>query len=50
VRDLTDVAYVNGSRTRVRAGGYREASQCDIAVITAGSKFSYGTHLSIDKI
>ncbi|KAL4813120.1 lactate dehydrogenase/glycoside hydrolase [Aspergillus spinulosporus] len=42
VRDLTDVAYANGSRTRVRAGGYREASQCDIAVITAGSKFSYG--------
>ncbi|KAL3484627.1 hypothetical protein BJX62DRAFT_243747 [Aspergillus germanicus] len=42
VRDLTDVAYAHGSRTRVHAGDYREASQCDIVVITAGSKFSYG--------
>jgi L-lactate dehydrogenase len=43
VRDLTDAAYALGSRTRVHAAGYREASQCDIVVITAGSKFSYGT-------
>ncbi|EPS26545.1 hypothetical protein PDE_01482 [Penicillium oxalicum 114-2] len=42
VRDLTDVAYAHESRTRLRAAGYREASQCDIVVITAGSKFSYG--------
>ncbi|KAL4983337.1 hypothetical protein BDW68DRAFT_169183 [Aspergillus falconensis] len=42
VRDLTDVAYTNGSKTRVHAAGYREASQCDIVVITAGSKISYG--------
>lgn len=43
VRDLADATYTHGSRTRVRAAGYREARQCDIVVMTAGSKFSYGT-------
>jgi L-lactate dehydrogenase len=47
VRDLTDVAYAHGSRTRVHAADYHEASQCDIVVITAGSKFSYGTYVRV---
>ncbi|KAL4781552.1 hypothetical protein BJX76DRAFT_335034 [Aspergillus varians] len=42
VRDLSDVAYTNGSRTRVRAATHQEARQCDIVVITAGSKYFYG--------
>jgi len=43
VRDLSDVAYAIGSRTRVRAATHQEARQCDIIVITAGSKYFYGT-------
>ncbi|BCS17640.1 lactate/malate dehydrogenase family protein [Aspergillus puulaauensis] len=42
VRDLSDVAYAIGSRTRVRAATHQEARQCDIIVITAGSKYFYG--------
>ena len=42
VRDLSDVAYSCNSNTRVRGATYREASQCDIVVITAGSKHSVG--------
>lgn len=37
VQDLSDVSSCCNSRTRVRAATYREASQCDIVVITAGS-------------
>ena len=44
VRDLSDVAYATGSRTRVRAATHQEARECDIIVITAGSKFFYGIH------
>jgi L-lactate dehydrogenase len=42
VRDLSDVAYSCNSGTRVRAATYHEAGQCDIVVITAGSKYSIG--------
>jgi L-lactate dehydrogenase len=42
VRDLSDVAYCNNSTTRVRAATYHEAGQCDIIVITAGSKHTLG--------
>lgn len=42
VRDLTDVAYALNSPTRVRAATYHEAGQCDIVVITAGSKLTPG--------
>lgn len=42
VCDLTDVAYSSNSGTRVRAASHREAGQCDIVVITAGSKHSLG--------
>ncbi|KAK5661081.1 hypothetical protein OQA88_10971 [Cercophora sp. LCS_1] len=36
--DLQDVAHVLNSPTRVRSANYHEAGQCDIIVITAGSK------------
>ncbi|KAH7303762.1 lactate dehydrogenase/glycoside hydrolase [Stachybotrys elegans] len=42
VRDVSDAAYSSNSRTLVRAGTCREASQCDIIVITVGSKFALG--------
>ncbi|CBF70728.1 protein ldhA [Aspergillus nidulans FGSC A4] len=42
VRDLSDAAYASRSKTRVYSATYREASQCDIVVITAGSKYLYG--------
>lgn len=42
VRDLSDAAYCANSATRVRAATYHEAAQCDIVVITAGSKYSVG--------
>ncbi len=42
VRDLSDVAYAAGGGTRVRAASHREAGQCDIVVITAGSKYGTG--------
>jgi L-lactate dehydrogenase len=42
VRDLSDVACSINSSTRVRAATHREAGQCDIVVITAGSKWSIG--------
>ncbi|KAE8369798.1 lactate dehydrogenase/glycoside hydrolase [Aspergillus caelatus] len=42
VRDLADVAYGNNSGIRVRAATYQEVGQCDIVVITAGSKHSRG--------
>jgi L-lactate dehydrogenase len=43
VRDLNNAACRGGSRTRVRVGTYKEASQCDIIIITAGSKKAAGT-------
>lgn len=43
VRDLSDVAYSINSGTRVRAATHHEAGQCDVVVITAGSKWSIGT-------
>ncbi|EAQ85627.1 hypothetical protein CHGG_06880 [Chaetomium globosum CBS 148.51] len=42
VRDLSDVAYAAGGTVRVRAATHHEAGQCDIVVITAGSKYSLG--------
>jgi len=42
VRELSDVAYSCNSKTRVRAATHHEAGQCDIVVITAGSKYSIG--------
>lgn len=39
VRDLCDATCRENS---VRAGTYKEAGQCDIVVITAGSKHSIG--------
>ncbi|EFY95245.1 lactate/malate dehydrogenase [Metarhizium robertsii] len=42
VRDLSDVAYSSNSVTRVRAATHHEAGQCDIVVITAGSKSVLG--------
>lgn len=46
VRDLSDVAYDHNSSTRVRAGTHREASQCNVVVITAGSRYSAGEKTS----
>lgn len=43
VRDLSDVAYGVNSGTRVRAATHHEAGQCDIVVITAGSRWCIGT-------
>ncbi|KIW96409.1 L-lactate dehydrogenase [Cladophialophora bantiana CBS 173.52] len=42
VRDLSDACYAEDSSTRVRAGTYKEAGECDIVVITAGSKRTRG--------
>ncbi|RDW93839.1 lactate/malate dehydrogenase family protein [Aspergillus mulundensis] len=42
VRDLSDVVYSHNSSTRVRSATYDEAGQCDIVVVTAGSKYSPG--------
>ena len=42
VRDLSDVAYAAGGGTHVRAASHHEAGQCDIVVITAGSKYGVG--------
>ncbi|KAL2256632.1 hypothetical protein VTK26DRAFT_1380 [Humicola hyalothermophila] len=42
VRDLSDVAYAAGGSVRVRAATHHDAGQCDMVVITAGSKYSLG--------
>ncbi|KAK4035316.1 hypothetical protein C8A01DRAFT_38218 [Parachaetomium inaequale] len=42
VHDLSDVAYAIDGGTRVRAATHHEAGQCDIVVITAGSRHSLG--------
>ena len=48
VRDLSDVAYSLNSITRVRAATHAEAGQCDIVVITAGSKCVMGKRLQFN--
>lgn len=45
VCDLSDVAYSCSSRTKVRAASYQQAGQCDIIVITAGSRHATGKEL-----
>lgn len=42
VRDLSDVAYATGAGMRVRAATHHEAGQCDILIITAGSRYGFG--------
>ncbi|KIW25063.1 L-lactate dehydrogenase [Cladophialophora immunda] len=42
VRDLSDACCAEDSTTRVRAGTVKEAGECDIVVITAGSKRTRG--------
>lgn len=42
VRDLSDVAYATGAGMRVRAATHHEAGQCDIVIITAGSRYGFG--------
>ncbi|KAJ6028030.1 hypothetical protein N7540_003606 [Penicillium herquei] len=42
VRDLSDVAYRCNNGTRVLPATSRDASQCDIVIVTAGSKHSRG--------
>lgn len=42
VHDLSDVTYSSNSDTRVRAANHHEAGQCDVIVITAGSKYFMG--------
>lgn len=42
VRDLCDATYRDNSSTHVQAGTYKEAGQCDIIVITVGSKLLIG--------
>lgn len=42
VRDLSDAACCEESSTRIRAGTYKDAGQCDIVVITAGSRRKIG--------
>ena len=42
VHDLSDVTYSSNSNTRVKAASHHEAGQCDIIVITAGSKYFIG--------
>lgn len=44
----TDTAYYGNSTTHVRAAAYREAAQCDIIMITAGSRFSSSMKKSHD--
>ena len=38
VLDLSDATYRGNTGTRVRAGNFKEAGQCDIVVVTAGAK------------
>ena len=45
VRDLSDVSANVNRGTRVRAATHHEARDCDIVVITAGSKYSIGMYL-----
>jgi L-lactate dehydrogenase len=49
VHDLSDVAYATGGGMRVRAATHHEAGQCDIVVITAGSKYGLGKTLDSKK-
>lgn len=49
VRDLSDVSYSCNSGTRVRAATHHEAGQCDVVVITAGSKSYRGRRYDTKK-
>lgn len=40
--DLSDVAYCNNAEIHVQAASYQEASQCDIVIISAGSRAETG--------
>jgi L-lactate dehydrogenase len=45
VQELSDVSRTSRrghKQTHIRAGTYHEAGQCDIVIITAGSKYSVG--------
>lgn len=50
VRDLSDVAFSTNSPTHVRAATHHEAGQCDIIVITAGSKCTIGKRSCITSV
>jgi L-lactate dehydrogenase len=47
VRDLSDAADCENSSTRIRTGTYKEAGQCDIVVITAGSRRFIGMYICL---
>jgi L-lactate dehydrogenase len=47
VRDLADVAFSQKEDTNVRAATYAEAAQCDIIVITAGSRHFIGKSTTV---
>ncbi|KAH8898690.1 L-lactate/malate dehydrogenase [Thozetella sp. PMI_491] len=42
VRDLSDAAHSSNSDTRVRGATLHEAGQCDMIIVTAGSKYNIG--------
>ena len=42
VQDLSDVASSSNSATRVKAAHLHEAGQCDMVIVTAGSKYNIG--------
>jgi L-lactate dehydrogenase len=46
VRDVSDAAYTCNSTTSVRAATHHEAGQCDIVIITVGSKCTLGKQMS----
>ncbi len=46
VRDLSDASFCENSSTRIRSGTYKEAGQCDIVVITAGSRRTIGEQIT----
>ncbi|KAF1810143.1 lactate dehydrogenase [Eremomyces bilateralis CBS 781.70] len=45
--DLSDAAYSTKSSSRIRSATYHEAGECDIVIITAGSKQNVG-HTSVE--
>ena len=42
VADLSDAVFSGNGGTRIRAGTYHDAAQCDLIVITAGSRYGIG--------
>ena len=42
VSDLSDAVFSGDSGTRVRSGTYHDAGQCDLIVVTAGSRYGIG--------